>query len=83
SSSTEAFLEAVGAAAAVVSVGYRNRFRHPHETVTSRLARRGVPLHRTDRSGALRVVLPAESGAPPAVQPLVTEVRYWSARRPR
>ena len=82
SSSTSAFLDAVGPSLAVVSAGYRNRFGHPHALVLTRLAQRRVPLHRTDREGALRVQLPAESGAPPTVERLVTQVRYWSDRRP-
>ena len=83
SSSTPQFLEAVAPALGVVSVGHRNRFGHPHATVAARYAARGIELRRTDREGALRVVLPAESTAAPRVEPLVPQVRYWSERRPR
>jgi len=79
-SSTEAFLDAVAPSLAVVSLGYRNRFRHPHEAVVARYRARGIPLHRTDREGALRVVLPRESSRPPEVQSLVPVVPYWSDR---
>ena len=83
SSSTPAFLDAVAPSVAIASVGYRNRFGHPHESVTVRLAQRGVALHRTDREGALRLRLPAESSGYAVVEPLVREVRYWSDRRTR
>ena len=83
SSSTGPFLEAVVPRRAVVSTGHRNRFGHPHPSVTARYAARGVSLWRTDRDGAIRVVLPRESAGVPAVQPLVSEVRYWSDRRTR
>jgi competence protein ComEC len=54
-SSTPAFLDAVGAGVAVVPVGYRNRFGHPAAEVLERLA--GVPVYRTDRDGAVTVRL--------------------------
>jgi competence protein ComEC len=53
-SSTEAFLAAVEASAAVIPVGYRNRFGHPSPEVLARLDAR---VFRTDRDGAVRVVL--------------------------
>ena len=49
-SSTAAFLAAVGASSAVIPVGYRNRFGHPHPDVLERLQR---AVHRTDRDGAI------------------------------
>jgi competence protein ComEC len=54
SSSTPAFLAAVGAKAAIIPVGYRNRFGHPSPEVLARLDAR---LFRTDRDGAVTVVL--------------------------
>ena len=81
SSSTAAFIEAVAPVVGVLSVGYRNRFGHPHEAVAARYAARAIRLRRTDREGALRIVMPAESTRPPTVEPLVRQVRYWSERR--
>ena len=52
-SSTPEFLAAVGARHAIIPVGYRNRFRHPHPAVLARYA--GVALLRTDRDGAVTV----------------------------
>jgi competence protein ComEC len=82
-SSSADFVDAVAPAVAIMSVGHRNRFGHPHAAVVARYAGRGVALRRTDREGALRVVLPAESSNAPRVEPLVRQVRYWSERRPR
>jgi len=64
-------------------VGHRNRFRHPHPVVVARYSARGIPVWRTDRDGALRVVLPAVAGEAPSVRPRLREVRYWSDRRLR
>ena len=83
SSSTHEFVTAVAPRAALLPVGHRNRFRHPHPAVTARYGTRGIPVWRTDRDGAIRVALPPESGAGIAVKPLVREVRYWTDRRPR
>jgi len=79
-SSTPALVEAVDPAIAILSVGYRNRFHHPSPAVVARYAARGVELRRTDAEGALRVVLPARTGAEPAVAGQRAACRYWSAR---
>ena len=57
SSSTPAFLSAVGARVAVIPVGYRNRFGHPNREVLERL---GARVYRTDRDGAVHVVLASD-----------------------
>ena len=54
-SSSPAFLAAVGAHEAVVSVGRRNRFGHPHPATLSALAAAGAHVWRTDRDGAVTV----------------------------
>jgi competence protein ComEC len=54
-SSGPAFLDAVRPEVALVSVGYRNRFRHPHPEVLDRYAARGVRVLRTDLHGAITV----------------------------
>jgi competence protein ComEC len=54
-SSTEPFLRAVGPTDAVLSVGHRNPFRHPHPEVLSRYKALGVRVWRTDRHGAVTV----------------------------
>jgi competence protein ComEC len=82
-SSTAPFVEAVAPAIGVISVAYRSRFGHPHPTVSAQYAARGIALRRTDREGALRIVLPAESSVSVSVQRLNPAVRYWSERRTR
>jgi len=55
-SSSEAFLRRVAPDSAVVSCGLENRFHNPHPDVLNRFARLGIPLYRTDRDGAIRMV---------------------------
>jgi competence protein ComEC len=79
-SSTADFLDAVAPSMGLISVGHRNRFRHPNPAVVARYSARGIALCRTDREGALRAVLPAEPAAWPSVRPLLPTQRYWSDR---
>ncbi len=58
-SSSEAFLAAVRPAAAVVPVGYRNRFRHPNAEVLERYQNAGIMVRRTDLEGAVMIYLQA------------------------
>lgn len=53
SSSTEAFLDACGPQAALISVSAKNRYGHPHPDVLDRLADRAITVIRTDHSGAV------------------------------
>jgi competence protein ComEC len=62
-SSTERFIDAVAPTLVVNSLGYRNRFGHPHEAVARRYLVRRLEVRRTDLEGALRVVLPAREAA--------------------
>ncbi|MGD8396920.1 MAG: ComEC/Rec2 family competence protein, partial [Candidatus Eiseniibacteriota bacterium] len=59
-SSTGAWLAAVGARHALVSVGAGNRHGHPDPAVVARLSAAGARLWRTDRDGA--VVISIEHG---------------------
>ncbi|MBC7897313.1 MAG: competence protein ComEC [Cytophagaceae bacterium] len=77
-SSTAAFLDGVAPSEAIFTVGYRNRFGHPHPAVLSRYEGRGIHTWRSDHDGALRVALSADGAH---VQRLVTRWRYWSDRR--
>jgi competence protein ComEC len=51
-SSTAAFLKAVAPRVAVIQVGYRSRFGHPHPAVLSRYGESGIAVQRTDQCGA-------------------------------
>ena len=53
-STTEAFLSAVSPKYAVIQVGGNNEHGHPHDAVSSRLARHGVNIFRTDIHGNVR-----------------------------
>ena len=73
SSSSATLLDAVAPRLAIVSVGTDNRFGFPHPAVLDAYQRRGIPLWRTDRDGAvsLRItadgaisVTPGRAGAP-------------------
>ena len=76
-SSTPEFIEAVAPRIGLLSVGYRNRFRHPNAAVVGRYTERRVELHRTDREGALRVKLPSRSPDSIRVEGHGRETRYW------
>ena len=54
-SSTEAFINAVNPEYAVISVGERSRFGHPHPAVVQRYLARGVKLLQTGRDGMVTV----------------------------
>jgi competence protein ComEC len=54
-SSTDAFLDRVHPRDAVISVGERSRFGHPHKVVVERYQSRGVRLHQTGRDGTVTV----------------------------
>ncbi len=54
-SSTTAFLDLVRPETALISCGWRNRFRFPHKEVTESLNKRGVDIYRTDLNGAITV----------------------------
>jgi competence protein ComEC len=56
-SSSAEFLAAVRPAFAVLPVGYRNRFGHPHAAVLERYAVLQALIYRTDRDGAVTVRL--------------------------
>ena len=77
-SSTPAFLKAVGASQAIIPVGYRNRFGHPKAEVLARHEAIGTTIWRTDRDGAVRVAL---GGSGVAVSGWRHEHRrYWHGR---
>ena len=69
-SSTPEFIEAVGARDVVFSAGYRNAFGHPRPEVVARYS--PSRQWRTDRDGAIRVVLGQTAG-----------VTAWRLERPR
>jgi competence protein ComEC len=60
-SSSREFLAAVSPKEAVISVGRRNRFGHPHVSTLDALASCGARVWRTDIRGAVTVTTDGES----------------------
>jgi competence protein ComEC len=79
SSSTSVFLDAVQPRLVVFPVGYRNRFRHPHEEVLARYEALGSRIFRTDRDGALTLRIGAEGGIEVIPYRSVYR-RYWQTQ---
>lgn len=76
-SSTLAFLEAVGPSVGIFQVGHRNRYRHPKNEVYARYGRLGIRRLRTDESGALML----HFGSTLVVREQRREqARYWHGR---
>jgi competence protein ComEC len=74
-SSTAQFLAAVHARQIVVTVGYRNRFQHPHAEVVQRVLATGAQVLRTDRQGALALHFDARGVSVMSFRETVP--RYW------
>jgi competence protein ComEC len=74
-SSTPAFIDAVAPRVAIVAAGYRNRFGHPRPDVVARYERAGATVLRTDRDGAITVML--RHDAPRADAARLAHRRYW------
>lgn len=74
-SSTPEFLAAVRPRLAVIPVGHRNRYGHPHGEVLALYREMGVPVRRTDREGAVSVVMGEEGLVVETARE--TERRYW------
>lgn len=73
-SSTASFVQQVAPRAAVFTVGYRNRFRHPRADVVERYRAAGSAIYRSDRDGAVL----ADFGAPHGLR-----IHVWRERAPR
>lgn len=72
-SSSAAFVEAVGATGALVSRSFHNAFGHPHPEVVQRLRQSGATVHDTAELGALHIRL----GAFQPLKALRDEQRFW------
>ncbi|MBI5331913.1 MAG: DNA internalization-related competence protein ComEC/Rec2 [Betaproteobacteria bacterium] len=76
-SSSPEFLAAVQPRVALISVGSRNRYGHPHPQALQRLRAIGAEVHRTDRAGALELKL--GPGGAQVDTARATFRRYWHA----
>lgn len=52
-SSTEEFLSKVTPKYAIISVGYKNTYQHPHDISLNRIKKSGAKIYRTDREGTI------------------------------
>jgi competence protein ComEC len=77
-SSTPAFISAVGASDVIIPVGYRNRFGHPKADILARYETAGQRIWRTDRDGAVRIALSKEGAIFKAWRS--EHKRYWHAK---
>lgn len=78
SSSTQAFLEAVGPHQILIPAGYRNAFGHPHVDVLSRYRQMQIQWRTSADNGAIEVNL---RGIAPIITSLrQTNTRYWHKR---
>ena len=71
SSSSQPFLSKVRPDVAVISAGWRNRFRFPHPTVLDAYKRSGCRIFHTDRNGAIVI---KTDGNRLIVQPFISAV---------
>ena len=77
-SSTDAFIDAVSPAMALVPVGYRSRFRHPNSAVMERYAVRKIPIYRTDFLGAITLKFARDANGIPSLSTFRQDrQRYW------
>ena len=74
-SSTPEFVATVSPRWAVVPVGYRSRFGHPHPDVLARYRAAGATIVRTDLDGAIQVRLSSDAAEVGAVRR--SRGRYW------
>ena len=75
-SSSRSFIEAVDPKIALISVGYKNRYRLPSEKVTARYQRYGIELYDTAASGAVSITL-REGGIMDILRYRQQARRYW------
>lgn len=69
SSTSDSFLQMVKPTTAVISVGKKNRYGHPHKEVMERLRNHNVSIWRTDEGGAITFTYRGEKGTFGSVQP--------------
>ena len=75
SSSTESFLDLVQPRVALLPIGYRNRYRHPHPTVVARYRERGIALEDSATAGAISLELGSQGFTLHRYRE--TQRRYW------
>lgn len=78
-SSTSRFVQTVSPRVVIFPVGYRNRFGHPHQEVVRRYLDQGARVYRTDRDGAVAMMIKAD-GAISVTPYRALYRRYWQTQ---
>jgi competence protein ComEC len=78
SSSTPGFIQTVRPQLALLAIGHRNRYRHPHPEVVARYRELGIALDDTASAGAIHVQF--QPGGPQVSRFRATHRRYWHGR---
>lgn len=60
-SSSDAFIRTINPQLAIISSGFNNPFRHPHQSVMGRFKRLAIPVYNTAQSGAVEIKLNEKS----------------------
>ncbi len=76
-SSSSALLAGTKPMLALISSGWRNRFRHPHPLVVKRYEDADIPWLNTATSGAIEVVFPPDAPPHVAARWRQRQTRYW------
>lgn len=76
-SSTLGFIKAVNPNLALVSSGYRNRFRHPHKKVLQRYQHLAIPVLNTAETGAVQLHFPASNAPYEVTTKRQDQARFW------
>ncbi|MFW2373208.1 MAG: DNA internalization-related competence protein ComEC/Rec2 [Gammaproteobacteria bacterium] len=79
-SSTQAFIEQVRPDYALVSAGYRNRFRHPQPDIVQRYRSLGTKVMNTATSGAISIYFDDKSGISVPKSYRNQHHHYWNHR---
>ncbi|WP_416827302.1 DNA internalization-related competence protein ComEC/Rec2 [Ectobacillus polymachus] len=62
SSTSEAFVQMLQPTTAIISVGQKNRYGHPHKEVLDRLNKHNITIWRTDEEGAITFTFKGDMG---------------------
>ena len=77
--SSQAFIEQVSPDMVLIANGYRNRYRFPHHTVTSRYQNQGISWLETQYSGAISVLI-RPNGLSEPIRWREKLRRYWHSQ---
>ena len=79
-SSSQRFLEAIKPVYALIPVGYRNRYRMPHDRVLQRYQGMSIPILKTSEAGAISVKLGQKSSEYMPVAYRQSASKYWNSQ---